>query len=208
MAQQQKTLRPQGEKPYGFSIAGWAAAGVSVLVLLCCMTLAIADGTIYLRAMVPNETETPFYPDITKPDEMSSASNASNVNDDEERLLVLLAEEDTDSAYAVVNNDQRWRVVRMRVTAYCPCSKCCGKFSDGVTACNHRIQWGDVFVAADKKYRFGTEMIVPGYNDNQPVKVMDRGRVIKGDRLDVFFNAHAVAQKWGTRTLDVLVREN
>ena len=63
-----------------------------------------------------------------------------------------------------------WRTVRMRVTAYCPCRKCCGRHSDGITACGHKIRRGDTFVAADRKHSFGTEMIVPGYNNSKPVK--------------------------------------
>lgn len=102
---------------------------------------------------------------------------------------------------------EEWDTVHMRVTAYCPCRRCCGRFADGVTACNHRIREGDVFVAADKKYRFRTEVIVPGYNEGEPVKVLDRGRVIKGNRLDVFFNSHRTAKKWGVKYLDVKVKK-
>ncbi|NIU84285.1 MAG: hypothetical protein GWN64_12635, partial [Candidatus Thorarchaeota archaeon] len=36
--------------------------------------------------------------------------------------------------------------IDMRVTAYCPCSKCCGKYADGITASGHKIQPGDAFV--------------------------------------------------------------
>ncbi|MHC5158002.1 MAG: 3D domain-containing protein [Planctomycetota bacterium] len=102
--------------------------------------------------------------------------------------------------------DDSWRVVRMRVTAYCPCSKCCGAYSDGITACNHHIQNGDRFVAADKRYPFGTEMIIPGYNQSNPVQVKDRGGAIKNDKLDVFFNTHEEALVWGVQYLDVLVK--
>jgi 3D (Asp-Asp-Asp) domain-containing protein len=99
-----------------------------------------------------------------------------------------------------------WRAIRMRVTGYCPCAKCCGKYSDGKTASGHAIRDGDVFVAADKTYAFGTEMIVPGYNDSEPVQVLDRGGAIRGDRLDVFFNSHKEAMQWGVRYLWVKVR--
>lgn len=98
-----------------------------------------------------------------------------------------------------------WDVVEMRVTAYCWCKKCCGKHSDGITANGHRIRIGDTFVAADKMYPFGAEMIVPGYNNSQPVKVLDRGRVIRGNKLDVFFNSHHRAKVWGVRYLPVKV---
>jgi 3D (Asp-Asp-Asp) domain-containing protein len=103
-------------------------------------------------------------------------------------------------------NLPQWKVIRMRVTAYCTCPRCCGKFSDGFTANMHKVRRGDVFIAADKKVSFGTEMIIPGYNQERPVEVKDRGRLIKGNHLDVFFNNHKVAQKWGTKYLDVLVK--
>ena len=105
------------------------------------------------------------------------------------------------------DNEQfgEWRTVRMRVTAYCPCRKCCGQYSDGITACGHKIQPGDTFVAADGRYSFGTEMLIPGYSNNQPVKVLDRGGAIKGNKLDVFFATHQEALEWGVKRLDVKV---
>jgi len=98
-----------------------------------------------------------------------------------------------------------WQTVQMRVTAYCPCPKCCGQYSDGITACGHKIQPGDVFVAADRQYSFGTKMTIPRYNNGQPVEVLDRGGAIQGDRLDVFFGSHQEALEWGVRYLDVKV---
>jgi 3D (Asp-Asp-Asp) domain-containing protein len=93
----------------------------------------------------------------------------------------------------------------MKVTGYCPCPKCCGKYSDGKTACGHRIADDDTFVAADRRYAFGTKMTVPGYNDSRPVDVLDRGGAIRGNRLDVFFKSHREARKWGVRYLPVKV---
>jgi len=98
-----------------------------------------------------------------------------------------------------------WQTIQMRVTAYCPCEKCCGEYADGITACGHKIRPGDAFVAADKQYSFGTEMLIPGYTNGQPVKVLDRGGAIRGDRLDVFFHSHEEALKWGVKHLDVKV---
>jgi len=100
----------------------------------------------------------------------------------------------------------QWQTVPMRVTAYCPCEKCCGKYSNSQTACGHKIRPGDAFVAADKEYSFGTEIIIPGYENAAPVKVLDRGGAIRGNRLDVFFSSHEEALKWGVKHLDVKVR--
>jgi 3D (Asp-Asp-Asp) domain-containing protein len=67
---------------------------------------------------------------------------------------------------------------------------------------------GDTFVAADRRYPFGTEMLIPGYSNNKRVKVLDRGGAIKGKRLDVFFDSHRKARKWGVKYLPVKVRTN
>jgi len=100
----------------------------------------------------------------------------------------------------------QWRTVRMRVTAYCPCSLCCGRSADGRTANGHIIKRWDRFVAAPRNYPFGTEFIVPRYNGGKPIKAIDRGGTIKGNCLDVFFQSHKQAAKWGVKYLDVKVR--
>jgi len=99
-----------------------------------------------------------------------------------------------------------WQVIKMRVTAYCPCPKCCGTDSPGITASGYKIQSGDAFVAADKRYSFGTKMIIRGYNNDQPVKVLDRGGAIKGNRIDVFFPTHEEALEWGVKNIDVKIQ--
>lgn len=101
---------------------------------------------------------------------------------------------------------KEWQIIRMEVTAYCPCVECTGRSSPGITASGHKIQGGDAFVAADERYDFGTRMIIPGYGDGQPVEVLDRGGAIQGDRVDVFFPTHEEAVEWGVQTLDVKVQ--
>jgi 3D (Asp-Asp-Asp) domain-containing protein len=107
---------------------------------------------------------------------------------------------------AIEGSLSRWRTVRMRVTAYCSCPLCCGPLASGRTANNYVIRRGDHFVAAPKKYPFGTDIIVPQYNRDKPIKVLDRGGIIKGNRLDVFFPSHTRAAKWGIKYLDVKIR--
>jgi 3D (Asp-Asp-Asp) domain-containing protein len=99
-----------------------------------------------------------------------------------------------------------WKTVHMKVTGYCACPKCCGKSADGITADMHRIRPGDVFVAADKKIPFGTRVIIPGYNRGRSVEVKDRGGLIRGNHLDLYFTSHKTAKKWGVKYLDVRIR--
>ena len=93
---------------------------------------------------------------------------------------------------------------RMVVTAYCPCTECCGPQARGITASGRPVSAnGGRFVAAARDIPFGTLLIIPGYNDGRPAEVLDRGGAIKGDRLDVYFPTHEEARQWGVRRLVV-----
>jgi 3D (Asp-Asp-Asp) domain-containing protein len=161
---------------------------VAQIIAGSCLTVAISMSLVLSQSVFASRS------DVSQ--EMTSESLPSHPSAVTDRPAEVESEKTDDS----------WRVIRMRVTAYCPCSKCCGEYSDGITACNHHIQNGDRFVAADKRYPFGTEMIIPGYNASNPVEVKDRGGAIKNDKLDVFFNTHDEALAWGVQYLDVLVK--
>jgi len=97
--------------------------------------------------------------------------------------------------------------LRMRVTAYSPDARSCGRFADGITASGKPVSHnGGFLVAADTRLLpFGTMISVPGYFNGWPVPVLDRGGAIKGHRLDVLFPTHARARRWGVQHLDVVV---
>lgn len=101
------------------------------------------------------------------------------------------------------------KTIRMRVTGYCSCSRCCGRHADGKTASGYPV-WinGGKLAAADTRLLpFGTLISIPGYAADQPVPVLDRGGKITGYRLDLYFHTHREARQWGTRYLDVTIWE-
>jgi len=97
--------------------------------------------------------------------------------------------------------------VKLLVTAYCGCPKCCGSHARGLTASGRSIGYnGGQFVAADTKlFKFGTQLQIPGYASGQTVEVIDKGGAIKGNHIDVFFHSHEQAKAWGKRNLEVTV---
>ncbi|HEY7116751.1 MAG TPA: 3D domain-containing protein [Tepidisphaeraceae bacterium] len=103
----------------------------------------------------------------------------------------------------------RLRVIRMEVTAYCPCQKCCGENAQGITASGHDVSYNrSRFVAADTDLLpFGTKLVIPGYHGGATVEVIDRGGAIKGNKLDLFFPTHEEALQWGRQWLDVTIVE-
>ena len=116
-----------------------------------------------------------------------------------------------------------WEPVVMDVSAYCPCSACCGPNASGITA-SGKPAVGKM-IAAPSSYAFGTEMRVPGYGT---AKVQDRGGAIKSagewarnikigdqkvtdvklqhDRIDLLFPTHQEALQWGRQTVTVWVK--
>ena len=86
-----------------------------------------------------------------------------------------------------------------KITAYCPCSKCCGK-ATGRTASGTKATPGRT-VAASSKYAFGTKLNIGGHI----YTVEDRGGAITGNKIDIFVNSHAEALQWGVRYLPVSV---
>jgi 3D (Asp-Asp-Asp) domain-containing protein len=93
------------------------------------------------------------------------------------------------------------------VTAYCPCEKCCGKWSklglgrklpDG-TKLQDALRAG--CIAAPPEIPFGTQIRVDGYHGGKWVVVHDRGGAIKGKHIDLLFSTHADARRWGVKTI-------
>ncbi len=86
-----------------------------------------------------------------------------------------------------------------KITAYCPCAKCCGK-TNGRTASGTTATAGRT-VAASSKFAFGTKLNIGGH----VYTVEDRGGAISGNKIDIFVNSHAEALAWGVRYLNVSV---
>lgn len=108
----------------------------------------------------------------------------------------------------------------MRVTGYCDCGRCCnwertclmtpvsasgvnkGKPKQvGVTASGAPVRVGTVAADGDL-FPFGTIVYVEGYGYG---RVEDRGALIKGNRLDLYFPTHRAAKSWGARMIKVKI---
>lgn len=92
------------------------------------------------------------------------------------------------------------RVNAATVTAYCACAKCCGVTGGtGLTASGKAARQG-VTAAASRKIPLGTRIHIEGVGWRV---VQDRLAPRFDSRVDVFFNSHAEAQKFGKRNLKV-----
>ena len=91
------------------------------------------------------------------------------------------------------------------ITAYCGCSKCCGKW-----ATNDSVKYGasgmklvSGYSVASDYYPMGTILYIEGYGK---VQVADRFGAGHGkSRIDIYFNSHSTALQWGRQYRNISV---
>lgn len=90
---------------------------------------------------------------------------------------------------------QETRMCVFTVTAYCPCEKCCGAYANGYTATGAKATQGVTIAADPDVLPMGTEIELDGHT----YTVQDTGGAIAGNRLDLYFDSHEDALRWGVR---------
>lgn len=96
------------------------------------------------------------------------------------------------------------------VTAYCPCDRCCGVWSDGtlispatgITSKGHPPIEGNTVAVDPTVFPYGTLLEIEGLGVRL---ASDCGGAIKGKRLDVFFDSHERALRFGKKVLKVRI---
>lgn len=91
-----------------------------------------------------------------------------------------------------------------RVTAYCACEKCCGKWATlnggGYTASGTKVQAGRTIAVYKSQIPFGTEVYIEGLGT---YIAEDTGSAIKENCIDVYFDSHTEALNFGVKYLNV-----
>lgn len=130
-----------------------------------------------------------------------------------EETAVVSTTETTVAASKADNVDPQGTYLgKYKVTAYCSCQICCGKYAknrptdkDGneiVYTASGEIAKQGITIAADKSIPFGTQLTV----GNKVYVVQDRGGAVGKNCLDIYFNSHDKAKEWGVKCLDVYMK--
>ncbi|MCM8542990.1 MAG: 3D domain-containing protein [Lentisphaeraceae bacterium] len=115
---------------------------------------------------------------------------------------------------------KNYQIKIMTVTAYCPCATCCGwkvnrygnpvfnygskrgyRKKVGYTSKGTRADIGTI-AADSRSIPYGTKLYVQGYGFGV---VEDTGGALKGNHIDIFFNSHSQAMRWGVKSMKVAV---
>lgn len=85
------------------------------------------------------------------------------------------------------------------ITAYCPCSKCCGEWADGITSTGTVATEGRTIAVDPSVIPYGSVVEINGVS----YIAEDCGGAIKKNRIDIYFNSHDDALEWGVQEHDV-----
>lgn len=85
-------------------------------------------------------------------------------------------------------------------TAYCSCTKCCGK-SDGIAASGVKAKANHTIAVDKRVIPLGTKVLING----KQYVAEDTGGAIKGNRIDIYFDSHEQALKWGRQQIEIEV---
>lgn len=95
-----------------------------------------------------------------------------------------------------------------KLTAYCPCAKCCGK-DDGITATGTTATEGRTIAVDPRVIPYGSTVTIY-FSDgtSHTYTAEDCGGGIKGNRLDIYFDDHQTALQFGVQRAYVYMEEN
>lgn len=95
-----------------------------------------------------------------------------------------------------------------KLTAYCPCMRCCGK-TDGITATGTTATEGRTVAVDPRVIPYGsTVTIYFADSTSHTYTAEDCGGGIKGNRLDIYFDDHQTALQFGVQRAYVYMEEN
>ncbi len=145
--------------------------------------------------------------------ETSNSENVENV-EPSETIESTEATEITKATEATISPQSPVSLGRFKLTAYCPCGECCGKWANSrpVDKNGNEIVYGatgerlveGMSVAVDPDViPYGTEIIINGHT----YKAQDCGNGIKGNDIDIYMTDHNDALEFGVQYAEVFLAE-
>lgn len=134
--------------------------------------------------------------------------------DDRPRDIVKLQSEIVIAEPTPEPESELIKLGEFKLTAYCSCSKCCGKWANCrpvdeygneivLGASGEKLTAGYSLAVDPKLIPYGTKLLING----QIYEAQDCGGAIKDKRIDVYFNNHSDAVEFGVQYADVYTLE-
>lgn len=167
-----------------------------IAILIVIYSFSHIDANVY---HFPKET------DIEVDYEDTIIESETKELDNSENKLEINVDTETDIA---PTEEEHISLGEFKLTAYCPCEICCGKWAynrpNGVIygAIGEELKEGYSIAVDPNIISYQTEVIIDGHT----YKAQDCGGAIKGNRIDVYFENHEDALKFGVQHKEVFVK--
>jgi len=124
------------------------------------------------------------------------------VKEPKDEIIGIGTKEPAKNVITTARGPVQYREVKeMIATAYSPDPESTGPWADGVTATGVKAGYGIAAVDPDV-IPLGTRLYIPGYGH---ALAADVGGAIKGNRIDLCFDTHQEAVRFGRRTVKVYI---
>lgn len=163
-------------------------------------TKTIYENTLQERNTTIEEKQKTIDELNTKINELNNQIEELKIAKAKKTTTTTRSSSETRQTSATISVNGKW--IWANVSAYCACVKCCGK-TNGITASGAKATANHT-IAAPSTYKFGTKIEIAGMGI---YTVEDRGGAITGNKLDIYFNTHQEALKFGRRQLQIRVVE-
>ena len=189
----------RGRVPFVFSAIFMTIAILFSFFIICSSFAVLEDAK---KLLYSAESE------IKKLYEIKESDFNETVGDvTEEKNSVAESEEDM-----VVSETNKESLGEFKLTAYCSCEKCCGKWAlnrpkdengkDIVYGSTGAILVAGTSIAVDPSFiPYGSQVEINGHT----YIAQDTGGAIKGNRIDVYFDSHQDALNFGVQYAEVFL---
>ena len=99
---------------------------------------------------------------------------------------------------------QKTHLGEFKITAYCACEKCCGKYASGYTSIGAKATQGRTIAVDPNVIPYGSIVEINGHE----YVAEDCGGAIKQNRIDIYFDSHQDALNYGVQYHDVYLIES
>lgn len=173
------------------------------LHLLMCLTLVmVMSYNIQMNRSLTVSAITEDNINITSGDTSIEGNTVDEVEDDVIVIEKVVTVEKKVEVTKEVNPFKLKDLGVFKVTAYCPCRLCCGKWAESprvkITSIGAGAYEGVTIAVDPSIIPYGTKL----YSNEFGVRIAtDCGGAIKGNRLDLYFSSHEKALEFGVKNV-------
>lgn len=153
------------------------------------------------------------YDEAKNSQEEVKQDNVKKVMVDVKEPVIDISQKNDEAKNEEDTNNELVSLGEFKLTAYCPCEICTGKWALDRPKDRHGndIVYGAIGELLKEGYSiavdpdvipYGTEVIING----KTYKAQDCGGAIKGNRIDVYMNDHSIALEFGVQYAEVFMK--